>query len=193
MPQQSSAALARPDTGSAVEPALQLQDVIDREGYAVFSVDHFVALVWKQPPAMRGVEDCRMVFEIMESRRKSKFGYLAIVEPDAGSNMPSDVRAALSSMLKQHQRSIAASLIVFEGTGFGASIVRSVVSAINLATRIEFPAKVESNLFRGNVWLTQQMRITSQVSAGGLTSSVNLFRSRWNVSARSMMAAVSLR
>jgi hypothetical protein len=176
MSRQSALAM---DTGETLP---RLVDVVDLEAFSVFSVDRYVALIWKHPPTMGGVEHCQMVFEKMEGRSPEKFGYLAIVEPKAGSNMPGDVRTKLSAMLKQHQRHIAASLIVFEGTGFGASIVRSVVSAINLATRIEFPAKVESSLYPGTMWLTQYLRNTSSVSAGALTSVVNDFRRRWRPS-----------
>jgi hypothetical protein len=159
------------------------ENLIDRDAYAVFSLERHVVLIWKKPPTLAGVLDCRRVFEVMRTRSNARFGYLAIVEPRAGTNMPTEVRMALSMLVKEYQHSIAAAAIVFEETGFGASIVRSVVSAINLATRIEYPSKVDSSVGRAAAWLTLQPRLGKSVSAVALTSSVNAFRSRWNPSA----------
>jgi hypothetical protein len=159
------------------------ENLIDRDAYAVFTIERHVVLIWKKPPTLAGVLDCRRVFELMCKRSDARFGYLAVVEPSAGTSMPAEVRTALSKLVKEYERSIAAAAIVFEETGFGASIVRSVVSAINLATRIEYPSKVESSIGRAGVWLTLQPRLGKTIAAAQLTTSVNTYRSRWNSAA----------
>src|SRR5258708_6648856 len=121
---QSAAAMnSVPARFVEVEVSIPLGDVVDKDDHCIFSLDRYLVLIWKSPPTMKGVDDCRRGFQLMNDRRVARLGYLAIVEPKAGSSMPGEVRTALAAMLKQHQKAIVASAIVFEGTGFGASIV----------------------------------------------------------------------
>lgn len=168
-------------TAQGARVSATLENTIDNDDYAVFIVDtRIVVLVWKQPPSLAGVTDCRRLFQQVRTKRPGdKFGYLAIVESRAGTNMPADVRDALTLLLREYQGAIAASAIVFEGTGFRASIVRSVVSAINLATRLEFSSTVESDLTVGASWLMDRVK-GSKLTATSLVAAVNGFRRRWN-------------
>lgn len=155
----------------------RMENVIETAAFALFTVEHCVVLVWKQPPVVAGIDECRRVFELMRTRRpKDKFAYLAIVESRAGTNMPADVREALSKMLHEFQHAISGSAIVFEGTGFRASIVRSVVAAINLASRLAFSSTVESDLATAARWIVE--RGGTQVGAHELVDVVRGFRSR---------------
>ena len=157
------------------------QNIVDAEGYALFTVDGNPVLVWKHPPVMAGIDDCKRLFSHLRATRpQTKFGYLAIVESHAGTHMPSDVRSSLSSMLNQFEQSIAGSVVVFEGTGFRAAIVRSVVAAITLASRLDFPATVESDLRVAARWLVGKLPAGGRLQPNELCDTVNQFRSRWN-------------
>ncbi len=52
---------------------------------------------------------------------------------------------------------IAAAAVVLEVTGFQATVIRSVVTAINLASGSSFPNKVFASLSPACVWLSTQV------------------------------------
>lgn len=152
----------------------EVQYLKETETYTVFKYDAFAILVWKQAPNLEGVSRLGELFRLVrKSLNGQKFGYLAIVEEVAGRNMDAEVRKALSMTHKEFEANIAGAAIVFEGTGFRASIVRSVVSAIDFASRMAFPSKVESNVLSGATWLRQRV---GSVPAQTLASVVNRVR-----------------
>jgi hypothetical protein len=142
----------------------------ETEGHVTFIVDRVVVLVWKKPPELPGVEHCGSLFRAMD-----RFGYLVVVQPNAGTQMPGPVRTELSAMLRAHEKRIIGSAIAFEGKGFGAAIVRSVVSAIQLALQPPYPVKVTSDVLSAAQWLTDTMRMrgVAGIDAPTLISSVN--------------------
>jgi hypothetical protein len=155
----------------------RMENAVETAGFALFTIEHCVVLIWKQPPVLAGIEECKRIFQLVRTRRpKEKFSYLAVVESRAGTNMPAEVREALSALLREYQSAIAGSAIVFEGTGFRASIVRSVVAAINLASRLEFASTVESDLGTAARWLVD--RAKGALTSGDLIEVVRAFRSR---------------
>lgn len=159
-------------------PKARFENLEETAAFAVFSVEHTAVLIWKEPPVPEGVDACKRLFALLRARRpKERFGYFTIVESRAGSNMPAPVRDALSAMLRDFQHSIAGAAIVFEGTGFRAAIVRSVVAAINLASRLDFTASVEANVQAGATFLADKQRAT-QLSAQQLVDSLREFRAR---------------
>jgi len=83
------------------------------------------------------------------------FGFLVILEPRCQLLLPSDVRTALASIIKRHSSQCAGAAIVYEQTGFHATAVRSVVTAINFASRATHPTRVCAELTDGVSWLNQ--------------------------------------
>ena len=155
----------------------RLENLVETDGFAVFSVDGCAVLVWKQPPVVAGVDENRRLFQLLRTRRpQDKLSYLVVAETGVGVNMPSDVRTALQTMLRDYQDAIFGSAIVFEGTGFRAAIVRSVVAAINLASRLEFPSTVQSDLASAARWLVDNGGL--RMSAADLVEVVRAFRAR---------------
>ena len=142
----------------------------ETEGHVAFIVDRVVVLIWRRPPELLGVEHCSKLF-----RQMDRFGYLAVVQPNAGTQMPAQVRTDLSALLRSHEKKILGSAIAFEGRGFGAAIVRSVVSAIQLALQPPYPVKVTSDVLSAAQWLTDSMRIrgVTSIDAPTLIASVN--------------------
>jgi hypothetical protein len=131
----------------------------ESEGHSTFIVDRVVVLIWKKPPELLGIEHCGKLF-----RQLDRFGYLVVVQPHAGTQMPGAVRTEISALLRTHEKKVLGSAIAFEGKGFGAAIVRSVVSTIQLALQPPYPVKVTSDVLTAAQWLTDTMRI------GGITS-----------------------
>jgi eukaryotic-like serine/threonine-protein kinase len=64
-----------------------------------------------------------------------------------------NVRAALAAMLKDNEARIVASAVVFEGTGFRASVIRSIVIGISMLTRPKCPHTVFASVKEGIAWL----------------------------------------
>jgi hypothetical protein len=100
------------------------------------------------------------------SVRYEKFGYLAVIEAEAQLLLAPDVRNGLNALVKRFSPRFTGAAIVFEKAGFHATAVRSVVTAINLASRATHPNHVFSDLREGVSWLTH---ITpGEPAAGGL-------------------------
>ncbi|HEX2673947.1 MAG TPA: hypothetical protein VHM25_23890 [Polyangiaceae bacterium] len=68
-----------------------------------------------------------------------------------------DVRAALAAMLKENEARIVASAVVFEGTGFRASVIRSIVVGISMLSRPKCPHVVFASVNEGTAWLSSRL------------------------------------
>jgi hypothetical protein len=164
---------------------LTVEHVTDTETHAVLSIDGTAVAIWKQPPVMAAVDDLRRLFALLRgSDGAGRFGYLALIEARAGVNVRTDVRDALAGALREYQAAISASVIVFEGTGFRASIVRSVVDAIFTSAPLAFPSTVESDLSAGARWLVERLGSHATLTPAQLANAVNELRRRWNHEAR---------
>lgn len=148
------------------------------ESTAVFTVaivEEAVVLVWKQPPNLAGIEQCTSVFRSLRAQKK-RFAMFVVVDERAGLEMPKEVRAALGELLKEYQKDLLASVVVFEGSGFRASIVRSVVATIALVNRLEFPSTVEAKTLDGATWLIKHCGDKTALTAPGMVTALQTMR-----------------
>jgi hypothetical protein len=83
------------------------------------------------------------------------FGYLAVVEPEAKFLLPPDIREGVQANVKRFSSRIAGAAIIFEKSGFQATALRSVVTAINFASRATHPNQLFADLRDGVSWLNQ--------------------------------------
>jgi hypothetical protein len=84
-------------------------------------------------------------------------GLLTIVEPDAP--MPSsDAREALADFMNDNRQSILVSGVAYEGSGFRAAAVRSVVTGLTMLARQPFPHKVFPTLEDASQWMVANLR-----------------------------------
>jgi hypothetical protein len=129
-------------------------------GFAVCTLDNILVLFWKAPPAVEGIQSCQEAARALrEANPDRKFGFLTYVDLAAQDGVPPEtVRVGLSRFLRTHHSALQASVIIYEETGFKATIVRSVVTAIQRASSAEFPAHLTSTRTEGVYWLLQQMR-----------------------------------
>lgn len=143
-----------------------------RPEFEVFTLENILVLIWKAPPIYDGVKACARATEILRLNHPSKkIGFLTYVEPRAQSGSPSEpVRNGLSSFLRANQQHIVASVVIYEGTGFRATIVRSVVTAIQVASALDFPAQVSASRGAGAKWLLDKMRGQTQVGVSELVA-----------------------
>lgn len=108
------------------------------------------------------------------ANRYEKFGYIGIIDPNAELSMPPDVRNGFNNHVKRYSPRYTGAAIVFEKTGFHATAVRSVVTAINLASRATHPSRVFADLREGLYWLTQLT--PGEPTATGLTHVIQQLR-----------------
>ncbi|HZS41646.1 MAG TPA: hypothetical protein VFF06_32675 [Polyangia bacterium] len=157
------------------------QNLVEAGDHVVFTMESFVVLFWKAMPTLEGVERCNQAFHAMRlARPKSKIGFLTVIEPESGRTNPgADFRKALSNVLKEHERAIGASVIVFEGSGFRATIVRSIVTGVSLAQRLAFPHSVVSELEPGTRWLIDRLGDHTRLQTAELVSALTRLRARW--------------
>jgi hypothetical protein len=108
------------------------------------------------------------------SDRYDSFGYLCLLEPGAELTLPADLRESVNAYVRRYSTRFTGAAIVFEAPGFQATVVRSVVTAINLASRASHPTKVFDELRAGTNWLC---RLTpGEPAASRLLSVTNQLR-----------------
>ena len=106
------------------------------------------------------------------SARYDKFGYIGLIDPGAQLLMAPDVHNGVNSFVKRFSPRFTAAAIVYEKTGFHATAVRSVVTAINFASRASHPNQVFSDLREGVSWVA---KVTpGEPTTAGLTHIIRL-------------------
>jgi hypothetical protein len=106
--------------------------------------------------------------------RYDKFAFVALLEPDAQLLLPPDIRNGYSALIKRYSPQFTGAAIVLEKKGFHATAVRSVVTAINVASRASHPNQVFSDLREGVSWLSTLT--PPDPTAAGLLSVIQLLR-----------------
>lgn len=76
------------------------------------------------------------------TQRDKKACSLSIVERRSGPGTAPDARDAIAEIAKKYDKGMTGSAVVCDGTGFRATAVRSVVTAILMASRSSSPTKV---------------------------------------------------
>jgi hypothetical protein len=149
-------------------------DVYSRDpAFLVAVAGRYAIQIIKDRGTMMTVSLMRRALEELAARY-DKFGYLGVIEADAQLLMPPDVRTGMNTLVKRFSPRFTGAAIVFEKTGFHATAVRSLVTAINLASRATHPNHVFSDMREGVGWLSQ---ITpGEPAAGGLLQIIQQLR-----------------
>jgi hypothetical protein len=87
------------------------------------------------------------------SERYDSFGYLCLLEPNAELTLPAELRESVNAYVRRYSTRFTGAAVVFEAPGFQATVVRSTVTAVNLASRASHPTKVFDQLRAGTSWL----------------------------------------
>jgi hypothetical protein len=121
--------------------------------FSVFEFENNLILWWHKRMTTEGVEECVRLGERMMAR--GKIGFLTLIDPGVDLNAPSDGRRAMASFLSRNEQRIAAAAVAYEASGFKATAVRSIITAVNLASRSSFPNKVFSDTTEAMEWLAE--------------------------------------
>jgi hypothetical protein len=79
--------------------------------------------------------------------------FMTILEDKCVLTTSSEVRSRLADLLRKHQKDVAAAAILFEAQGFRMTMVRSVITAINLAMGGRIPNSVFGDFVSACAWL----------------------------------------
>jgi hypothetical protein len=110
------------------------------------------------------------------SDQHATFGFLCVLEPSAQLVMEPDVREGVNAFARRYSERFSGAAIVYEVPGFQATVVRSIVTAVNLASRATHPTKVFDDLRAATAWLarltpgepsaTRLLQLTTQLRKG---------------------------
>jgi hypothetical protein len=120
---------------------------------AVGVLDEFVLLLWRRRIVPEGVRWTKEAFAKLALKEDRKFVFLTAVVPGCDINTPTEVRKDVAALLKTYEWQLACAAIVFENNGFGMTIVRSVMTAIHMASRSRFPNAVFGSVESALAWM----------------------------------------
>ncbi len=97
------------------------------------------------------------------ARLASESGSLGLLQVIGDQATPPDgpTRSALAAMLKNNETRIVASAVVFEGAGFRASVIRSIVIGISMLSRPKCPHMVFASTSAGIAWLSARLKASA--------------------------------
>jgi hypothetical protein len=173
-PVSKGRALAAPQSNRSITTAFGVVELYSRDpAFAVAVVDRYVIQIIKDHATTTTLSLMQRALTDL-SARYEKFGYVGVIEPSATLTMRPDIKKGFSAQVKRFSPCFTGAAIVYEKTGFHATAVRSLVTAINFASRVSHPNHVFSDLREGMSWLCKQT--TSGVSTAGLTHIVQHLR-----------------
>jgi hypothetical protein len=76
------------------------------------------------------------------AHRYGKLSSLSLIDRKSGPNTTPEARDAITEIVRKHSHDITGAAVVCEGTGFRATAIRSIVTAIHMASRASHPSKV---------------------------------------------------
>lgn len=122
------------------------------------------------------------------------FGFFSLLEVGIPLPRSRGEQERMQGLLEQHASSVSASVVVFEGVGFEATMVRSGVTAVNMAGRVRHPSRVFSQQEGAVLWMLGHAagKPTQEWKSGqsgvpqadpkivaDLSSAISLLRSSW--------------
>jgi hypothetical protein len=125
--------------------------------FAVATLGSYVLLMWKRRIGGQGVVWAKKAFA--DQRRDhpdDKISFLTVVQAKCELSTPPDVRKELAGLLGTHKDNLAGAAIAFEAEGFRMTMVRSIITAINMASRARFPNAVFGSTADAVGWLHER-------------------------------------
>ncbi|MEY2931186.1 MAG: hypothetical protein RL033_1935 [Pseudomonadota bacterium] len=139
---------------SGIDPAGELIVYSEEPDYVVAAVGRCLIHITVNRTTATAVSSIRRALADL-SERHNAFGYLCVLEPTAQLMMPPDIREGVNAYARRYSERFTGAAIVYEVPGFQATVVRSVVTAVNLASRATHPTKVFDDLRAGTSWLSR--------------------------------------
>jgi hypothetical protein len=150
-PRRSSLSPAR--AGAAAAVRLVSEDA----HHLTFTWGPLLGTLWKRETHVTAVEALKTILRSLAATvPNKKVGVLTIVAADAP--LPSaEARSALVELFHDSAEAVVCSAVVFEGSGFRASAVRSVATGLALLARQPFPHRIFANTRTAFNWTETEM------------------------------------
>jgi hypothetical protein len=139
---------------SGIDPTTELKVYSQEPGYVVATVGRCLIQITVERTTATAVGLIRRALADL-SDRHTTFGFLCLLEPTAQLTMSPDVRESVNAFARRYSERFTGAAIVYEVPGFQATVVRSMVTAVNLASRATHPTKVFDDLRAGTSWLAR--------------------------------------
>ena len=155
---------SQPETGVR-QPAPALAALSPQESrlvgsnpdFAVATIGSYVLLMWRKRIALQGVVWAKKAFaDQRRTRPDDKISFLTVLHAECDLSTSAEVRKELADLLSTYKDCLASAAIAFEGEGFRMTMVRSIITAVNMATRMRFPNAVFGNTAEAVSWLHQR-------------------------------------
>lgn len=159
------------------EPPNEVFIFSERASIVIATVGSYVVLINGGELALAEVGALRKAFERGTSKGRI-VGRLTVLEPTAALRPHADIRAHVTEVIATFQHAVAGTAILYEGTGFNATGVRSVATAIHLASRSTSRQRIFAQLSEACAWLKQSLSPGAAPDASRLTEIVEQLRVR---------------
>ncbi len=111
------------------------------------------------------------------AQRYGKLCSISVIERQAPTAMNPETRDAATELTRKYTKSISGAAVICEGTGFRATAVRSVVTAIHMASSSSHPCKVFATTGPAAEWLATTQPVGT-VDVPSLNQAIDQLRSR---------------
>lgn len=151
---------------------------IQAQAHAVKRSKNVIVLVWKGIPVMQGVDALRTSFaEAKQQLTRESLALVTVFEAAAIKKTPeAAVREGVAKVLADFEDVIGGGVIVFEGGGIKATVIRTLITAINLREKVNFPHRVVGSVGDGCNWLSDALGEELRLSPDELLGFVNRVR-----------------
>ena len=167
---------ASPGSGSGRWVELSPKVLDAQTDYTLGTYGDVFIVIWRQDTTLSGVAELGRCFDRFAAGMPQGVGLLTVIEP-AASLPSSSAREALAAFMRDNGNRIRTSAVVFEGSGFRAAAVRSVVVGLTMLANQPFPHRVFSTVERTRDWFLEKLGDERQVrSASGLGGAVETIR-----------------
>jgi hypothetical protein len=147
-----------PEVAQRAKASVQLADlhiVGSSPECAVGIVENCVILYWRKEVVAAGSSWTRRAFlDLRRQRPNDKLAFFTVADAECSLATPPEIRKEVAELLKMYDKHLACAAITFEGRGFKMTMVRSVVTAINIASRTQFPNSVFADVDSAATWIS---------------------------------------
>lgn len=165
----------RPDSTSGFHR--KIEHLVQDPNFAVASLDHYVLLVWRRDVTVAGARAVAAALTRLHALKpKQKLGFITVITDTTVHSASSEVRQLMAATLKTHNLSIGAAAIAYELDGFWSAITRSVITAINIASRPAFPSEVSADVQDAIRFVTRELLDSSETRSQTLRAALDSMR-----------------
>lgn len=173
-----------------IESIESIENFTQALDYRVSFIDRVVLLAWFSSPTLAGVNALREALQACRERHPGQtLGFFTMItRPATKGELSARARDALIETLKNYSPVLSAATITYEDEGFRATIVRSVITSIQLIVRAKFMTGVYKSREVAVRDLLAQL-VPHTISEGAMLSAIDQLLEGQPAVARSIRAS----